>query len=281
MPAVIVANIVLIGAIVPAVRGGDRRFRQNRLADTVTGPAPVGRPRPPGSPPAASCNVPLCGLIRQERPLGGQRVTPLSTATVLAIDRGCLVVVKHRQVPDTVVTDVDRQRALRWARQATEAEARWLAAARGADVVALHRVGPSTIETRAAGGATLRTLAPALAADPAAAARVLASVAATLDRLHRRRLVHGHLALDHLVLTGPHRNRPVLCSPSGRERDPAVDLDGLARLTDQLMAAWGREPPGWAGLSAELADRRHRPLARHAAHRFDQLATRRRLFGFR
>jgi hypothetical protein len=161
--------------------------------------------------------------------------------------------------------------------EATAAEARWLADAGGREAVALHRVAGAGLATHLAGTATLRTLAPVLLHRPDRAARLLADLAGAVDRLHRRGLVHGRLTLDHVVLAGPERDRPKLCSPAGTATRPIDDVAGLIGIAEDLAAIWGWDPPGWRNALDDLEADWHRLRARSVAQRLERLALSRSL----
>jgi hypothetical protein len=140
------------------------------------------------------------------------------------------------------------------------AEARWLMAARHPGVVALRRVAPGEcrIETDHAGLTTLRTHHP----DPQGTAEVLGLVAATLAELHRRGLVHGRLRPEHVILGGPRRRHPVLCSPGADpDADPDTDRQGLAHLAGAAAARFAagrvcsrRQRRRWDDVARTLAE---------------------------
>lgn len=199
----------------------------------------------------------------------------VATLTGLAVSGARLVVVKRRLVADTVIGEAERRRAHRCAVEATVAEARWLVAAHLRGVVRLHRVRDTELESRLAGTSTLRTVAPALRARPAAGAALVAHVAATVEGLHRIGLVHGRIDLDHTIVAGPGRDRIHLCSPSGATSDSAADIAALGRLAAGLLSIWDRAPPGWESLIDEIADGSDRLRPRQVFDRFARLADRR------
>ena len=84
---------------------------------------------------------------------------------------------------------------------------------------------------------------------PAELARLLAAVATTVGSMHRRGLVHGAIAGDHIVVDGP---RFALCGPSGLVDDPGVDVAAFGPLIAQLPV----EPAGgpWEAVLGAAAD---------------------------
>lgn len=228
-------------------------------------------PRPDGSEPE-----PGLGPDLRAEPA---RRWPTGATTTLELRAGGLVVAKRRHPRD---------------RAATEAEGRWLATARHPGVVRLRRVAPADglIETELAGLATLA----AAPLDRAATALVLAAVARTLADLHRRSLFHGQLWPEHVVLAGPQRSTPVLCSPwtvwgsTSGQPDRHDDVVGLAHLAQALWdhRAGDRQRAGhrgWYGDQRPAGDRHWaevvdqltndpRATPSHAARCFDRLARR-------
>ena len=201
-----------------------------------------------------------------------------STGTSIAVVGGELVVAKRRRGSNRSDRPRGKPREPAEVTRATEAEARWLLAARGEAVVAVRRVDPDTgvLVTALAGQHTLRTVTH----PSASAALVLRRVAVTVGRLHRLGLVHGRLTLDHVVLTGPRLDEPVLCSPEpspltqpGRPATPPeVDLVALAAMAAKLKPSPGRAARRWQRTIDELQRRGPRLGPTGAAELFDRLA---------
>lgn len=185
--------------------------------------------------------------------------------TTIQLRAGRLVVVKQRVASQRV---------------ATETEARWLAAARHPGVVPLRRVSPATgvLETSHVGLATLRTRPT----TPAMAAFILASVGRILADLHGQGLIHGNLAPEHVILTGPHQVIPILCSPRGANHDPRLDVIALSQLAQTLAtqhslarsatAHWRRPHRLWPAVIDEVATTEGL-TAQQASRLFDQLGS--------
>lgn len=152
-------------------------------------------------------------------------------------------------------------------------EQRWLALARSPVVVQLLRVeaDPPSVVTRHGGTSTLRTARPL----PRQAALLLAVIADGLADLHDRGLVHGKIALEHIVLDG---DRPRLCSPSGSATASDDDLAGLGRCVETLIDGWHRDAitverqPEWEMLCRRLIDPELHFGARRAARVLERLA---------
>ncbi|MEM9891167.1 MAG: hypothetical protein AAF962_09920 [Actinomycetota bacterium] len=177
--------------------------------------------------------------------------------TTTRLRRGVLLVAKHRRPIDEPLGAGLTAVATRQARAATVAEARWLLDARDDAVVAVRRVEPDRARLWTAHVATASLASAPL--DGAAAAEVLAQVAATLTRLHRRGLVHGAVAAEHVLLRGGPTGTPraVLCAPAalgvdGRPVEPAADLVGLIALAAEVAAATGRRRTLWTEAVAQL-----------------------------
>lgn len=158
-------------------------------------------------------------------------------------------------------------------------EAERLERGRHPGVVDLLTVAPDRITLAWAGGQTLATARPGVAA----AAGILAAVAGTVADLHRLGVVHGRLDPSHVIL-GPD-GRPRLCGLRGpglgeRTAGPADDVAALGALVDHLVGPdaelepipdrrWGRRR--WSGYQRRalqtIADRAtdpdpaHRPTA--------------------
>ncbi|MGF1596341.1 MAG: hypothetical protein ACFCVK_05325 [Acidimicrobiales bacterium] len=188
---------------------------------------------------------------------------PTTTEIEVVVDGGRLVVRKRRLVADPTRP---RRTAPVPAVEAAAAEARWLAAARHPGAVALRRFAPATatIELVHAGGATMASGCW----SPPVAARLLASACRTVTELHRRRLIHGKLTADHLVVAPSGRSEVVLCSPLGTAGDPGDDRRALAAIAAGLLEGWAddagadvgwmapvwrRPPTGWVDVVEALA----------------------------
>lgn len=153
-------------------------------------------------------------------------------------------------------------------------EARWLAAANHPGVVHLvSRVDdPPLTVTEHVVGPTLRTAH----LEPMQAAPVLAVVAETLADLHQRKMYHGAVNPDHILLAAdqPELASAVLCSPVPSE-DRSVDSSGLGRCIEWLLADWEarnlRPPSEWHRLARRLAAEPPVDL-RRVAHQLRALA---------
>ncbi|MDH3683110.1 MAG: hypothetical protein OEV40_24545 [Acidimicrobiia bacterium] len=180
----------------------------------------------------------------------GERNGRITTTSSIELIGRRVVVVKRRRAIDEAEPAPNRPSLVS---SLTEAEGRWLVAARHPDVVRVRRVTPAAgvLITDHAGLLTLRTCRLTLRAG----AGFLAAVAVTVADLHRRGLVHGNLRLDHVIVAGADRLRPVLCSPAppprGRSADPAADVLALA---DLAVAVADRFPwaPRWRAVIDDL-----------------------------
>jgi len=207
-----------------------------------------------------------------------------TTATSIETVRDDLVVAK-RWIPvhptgDTPwATEWGTRRVDSAVQRLIEGEARWLLAARGARVVTIRHVDPTSgvLATDLAGLHTLRTFSH----RPPAAAAVLTAVAATLADLHRRGLVHGNLAVDHILLGGEELLSPLLCSPAAEqwELGPAADVLAMADLAEHVGPTAGRHARRWRRVTAQLHRNADRLGARAVAKLFTELAGDRALRG--
>lgn len=156
----------------------------------------------------------------------------------------------------------------------TEVEARWLQQAAHHGVVRLRWVSlrRAILETEHAGVATLA----ARRLPETATAAVLASVCRTLHDLQARRLVHGNLAADHIIVAGG--IRPMLCSPRG-DAVPTDDLVAMGQIADDLAGRLHGRDDSWTPVIASLLDAGHARAGLNltqAAAAFDDLASRTR-----
>lgn len=134
-----------------------------------------------------------------------------------------------------------------------EAEGRWLSKAQSPIVVSLAEVesDPCVIRTYHGGQTTLRTDRR----DPIETASSLLALARGLVDLHDRGFVHGKLTLDHVIVT---KDSVLLCSPSGIDSDPIIDLQACGQMIDQLLDRWlsdGYAIPAkqqWEDLASQL-----------------------------
>ena len=153
------------------------------------------------------------------------------------------------------------------------AEAHWLASARDPGVVQLVAIteDPFTITTTHAGATTLRTDH----ITPDVAAAILASVCDTLAGLHERKIAHGKLTLDHVVISTD--GEGILCSPDGTITDPIQDLARLGQMTTELVTRWQGEgdeiqdETQWLSLADRLTSDTTTLTARRAGKAFARL----------
>ena len=180
---------------------------------------------------------------------------PLSVAlTTPVLRRGELLVSKQRVPLREPLGPALEALAHRQGEATTAAEARWLLQARNPGVVAVRRVEPANglLLTAHAGHASLAS------ADlpPAAVARVLADVAATLADLHRLGLGHGAVTAEHIVLAPyPPGERPrgILCAPRAETGRPDDDLRALHELVVREAGRVDRRGVLWTDAMAALA----------------------------
>lgn len=115
-------------------------------------------------------------------------------------------------------------------------QVRWLTRAQGAGVVRVHQVGPDAGHYCTHFGGPL-TLAAATAPDTAAP--ILATVWATLERIHRLGLTHGAVTADHVVVG---RRGSLLLSPGGPGViDRRTDIAAFGRMVASLADVWSIE----------------------------------------
>lgn len=176
-----------------------------------------------------------------------------ASSTTLTLTAGSVVVTKIRVPIDSFGSPQLHEEVVDRARRATLDEASWLARARHPGVVRLHHVAPveRRLETVLAGRASLRTVS--LSASQARMA--ILDLASTLADLHARGLVHGRLAPEHVIVDGRRPGHVVLCSPSGTENDPTIDLQALVGIAEHLNSGFARSVPGWSEAIDDLRAR--------------------------
>ncbi|NNE95184.1 MAG: hypothetical protein HKN24_04070 [Acidimicrobiales bacterium] len=131
---------------------------------------------------------------------------------------------------------------------AVERERAWLRAAAGIEGVVRFIEDRSGVVTEFAGAPTLRSHCP----GPDGTADALASVADTVAALSARKLGHGSIAPEHVILSGD--GSAVLCSPNTSDQ-PGDDLIGLADCLEFATEQWAQPPENlthWLVLAKQL-----------------------------